>query len=250
MKHLHKTTWTLALCALGGLLGTVAQAQQDQAARMRTALASPQRPAEDKARDEARKPIEVVQFLGIEDGMTVVDVVAVGGWFTEVLSAAVGPTGKVYAQNPSFFTQREGFIESERERHERLGNVEPIHGDLPGSIAGQADAAVTALNLHDIYNGQGGEQAGVAFLQQIGQTLKPGGVLGVIDHVGIAGQDNAGFHRIQLQQARDALMKAGFTIEAESNLLANRADDHTKSIRDESLARHTDQFLIRARKAR
>jgi predicted methyltransferase len=250
MKHWHKTTLTLALCAFGGLLGTVAQAQQDQAARMRTALASPQRPAEDKARDAARKPIEVVQFLGIRDGMTVVDVIAAGGWFTEVLSAAVGPNGKVYAQNPQFFTQREGFTERERELHERLGNVEPVHGDLPGNIAGQADAAITALNMHDIYNGQGGEQAAVSFAQQVFGALKPGGVFGVIDHVGIAGQDNASFHRMQLQQARDVLTKAGFTIEAESSLLANPADDHTKSIRDASLERATDQFLIRARKPR
>jgi predicted methyltransferase len=50
------------------------------------------------------------------------------------------------------------------------------------------------------------------------------------------------------QQARDAITKAGFTIEAESNILANPTDDHTKGVRDPSLARHTDQFLFRVRK--
>ena len=68
---------------------------------METALLSPGRPAEDKERDAARKPIQTVQFLGIETGDTVIDVIAVGGWFTEVLSAAVGPSGKVLAQNPA-----------------------------------------------------------------------------------------------------------------------------------------------------
>ena len=238
-----------AVCVFGSAVGSIAHAQDEQVARMRTALASPDRPAEDKERDAVRKPIEVVQFLGIETGMTALDVIAVGGWFTEVLSAAVGPTGKVLSQNPMFFVQREGFAEREVERNERLGNVQAVHGDLPeAGIDGQADAAVTALNLHDIYNGQGGEAAAVAMLKGIYDALKPGGVLGLIDHTGIAGQDNAAFHRIQPAQARDALTKAGFTIEAESDILANPADDHAKGVRDPSIARHTDQFLIRARK--
>jgi predicted methyltransferase len=249
MKFSRQFSSTLALCLLGSVVGSLAQAQDEQQARMRTALASPERPADAKERDGVRKPIESVQFVGIKTGMTVIDVFAVGGWFTEVLSAAVGPTGKVFAQNPQFFVQREGFAERESELHERLGNVQPVHGDLPeAGINGQADAAVTALNLHDIYNGQGGEAGAIALLKGVYDALKPGGVLGLIDHTGIAGQDNAAFHRIQPQQARDALTKAGFTIEAESNILANPADDHTKGVRDPSVARHTDQFLIRARK--
>jgi predicted methyltransferase len=226
----------------------VAQAQDEQAARMKTALASPGRPQADKDRDAARKPIETIQFLGIKTGQTVIDVIAVGGWFTEVLSAAVGPTGKVYGQNPEFFTQREGFAAAEKARNDRLGNVTPVHGELAAAGVKGADAAITALNLHDIYNGPGGEAGAVAFVKGVFDALKPGGVFGVIDHVGIAGQDNAKFHRIQLQQAKDVLTKAGFKIEAESKILANPADDHTKGVRDPSVAGHTDQFLIRARK--
>ena len=251
MRLWRQTSYALALCMLGGALGSIAQAQDEQAARMRTALASPERPQEDKDRDGARKPIETIQFLGIKTGQTVLDVFAVGGWFTEVLSAAVGPTGKVYAQNPTFFTQRQGFTEAEGERHKRLGNVEAVHGDIPqAGLNGKIDAAITALNLHDVYNSPAGEPGAIALLKGIYDALKPGAVLSVIDHVGIAGQDNAAFHRIQLQQARDAITKAGFTIEAESNVLANPADDHTKGVRDPSVARHTDQFLIRARKPR
>lgn len=245
-KHLSSA---LAVCLIGSVAASIAHAQDEQVARMRAALASPDRPAEDKERDAVRKPIEVVQFLGIETGMTALDVIAAGGWFTEVLSAAVGPTGKVLSQNPGFFVQREGFVERETERNERLGNVQAVHGDLPeAGVDGQADAAITALNLHDIYNGQGGEAAAVAMLQGIYDALKPGGVIGVIDHTGIAGQDNESFHRLQPAQAREALGKAGFMVEAQSDILANRADDHTKSVRDPSVARRTDQFVIRARK--
>ena len=216
---------------------------------MRAALASPERSAENKARDEARKPIESVQFFGIETGDTVIEMVAAGGWFTEVLSAAVGPSGTVYASNPPFLVQPE----AEKALHDRLGNVEAVHVQLTeAGLTGKADAAVTALNLHDVYNGYndvpGGEAVAVGFLASVYAGLKPGGVLGVIDHVGIEGQDNKALHRMLPQQARDALIKAGFTIEAESEILANPADDHAKGVFDPTIRGTTDQFVIRARK--
>jgi len=229
-------------------VSSVANAQNEQVTRMKAALASPDRPAKDKDRDAARKPIETVQFAGIKTGQTVLEVIAVGGWFTEVLSAAVGPTGKVYAQNPTFFTGRPGFAEAEKAQDDRLKNVTPIHGDLPDpNLKGKADVALTAQNLHDIYNSQG-EDAAVALFKGVYEDLKPGGTFIVIDHVGIAGQDNKMFHRIQLSQAKEVLTKAGFKIDAESDLLKNPKDDHTKGVRDPSVQGHTDQFMIRAKK--
>jgi predicted methyltransferase len=247
----RKQLGPLVALAFAAVLAQHAQAQDEQVARMRAALAAPERPAENKARDAARKPIESVQFFGIKTGQTVVDMIAVGGWFTEVLSAAVGPTGKVYSQNPPFLVQ----ADAEKALLARLGNAEAVHVQLNETgLAGKVDAAVTAQNLHDIYNGLGGQPGGeapaVEFLKAIHAVLKPGGVLGVIDHVGIAGQDNAMLHRIQLQQARDAITKAGFTIEAESTMLANPADDHTKGVFDPAVRGKTDQFMIRARKPR
>lgn len=246
MRFANSIAWMSAAVVLCGAFGSSAYAQDEQVTRMRTALAAPARPAQDKERDAVRKPIETVQFLGIKTGQTVIDVIAAGGWFTEVLSAAVGPTGKVLAQNPDFFVQREGFVAAEKSRHDRLGNVQAVHGELAANNVRGADAAITALNLHDLYNGQNGEATAVAFAKGVFDALKPGGVFGVIDHVGIAGQNNAQFHRIQAAQAKDVLTKAGFVIEAESSILANPADDHTKGVRD--MAGHTDQLLIRARK--
>jgi predicted methyltransferase len=239
---------TLALC---GALLQAAQAQDEQTARMRAALASPERSAENKARDEARKPIETVQFLGIKTGDTAVDMIAEGGWFTEVLSAAVGPSGYVYSQNPPFIPESD----AEKAMLARLGNAKAVRVPLAqAGIVEKADAVVTAMNLHDIYNGfndqPAGEPAAVDFLKAIYAALKPGGVLGVIDHVGVAGQDNAKLHRMLPQQARDAITKAGFTIEAESTLLANPGDDHTKNVFDPAVRGHTDQFMFRARKPR
>lgn len=233
------------LCSLAP---PIAHAQDEQVARLRAALAAPDRPAENKARDAERKPLESVQFFGVKTGDTVVDLIAAGGWFTEVLSAAVGPSGKVYSTNPPFLVQQE----AETALHTRLGNVEAVHGALAQAGAENVDAIVTAMNLHDIYNGYndqpGGEAATVDFLKAVYAALKPGGVFGVIDHVGVAGQDNKALHRMLPQQARDTLTKAGFTIEAESTLLANPADDHTKGVFDPSVRGKTDQFVFRARK--
>ena len=253
MKNPTNVHWLLRLLLVlagVGTLAPIAHAQDEQVARMRTALAAPDRPTENKARDTDRKPIESVQFFGVETGDTVVDMIAAGGWFTEVLSAAVGPSGKVYSSNPPFLVQQD----AETALHKRLGNVVAVHGSLAEARAENVDAIVTAQNLHDIYNGYadqpGGEAAAVAFANGLFAALKPGGVLGVIDHVGIAGQDNKALHRMLPQQARDVLTKAGFTIEAESALLANSADDHTKGVFDPSVRGKTDQFMFRARKPR
>ncbi len=242
---------SLLAVALCGALIQVAHAQDEQTTRMRTALAAPERSAENKARDAERKPIESVQFFGIKTGDTAVDMIAVGGWFSEVLSAAVGPSGHVYSQNPPFIPASEPL----KALLKRLGNAEEVRVPLAqAGVVGKADAVVTAMNLHDIYNGfanqPAGEPAAVDLLKAIYAALKPGGVLGLIDHVGVAGQDNAKLHRMLPQQARDAITKAGFTIEAESKLLANPADDHTKMVFDPAIRGHTDQFMLRARKPR
>jgi predicted methyltransferase len=239
-----------ALVAFAGLT-QVAHAQDEQTTRMRAALASPERSAENKARDEGRKPIETVKFFGIKTGDTVVDMIAVGGWFTVVLSAAVGPTGHVYSQNPPFVPESD----AEKAQLKRLGNAEALRVTFAqAGLVNKVDAVVTAMNLHDIYNGfqdqPKGEPAAVELLKAIYSALKPGGTLGLIDHVGVEGQDNAKLHRMLPQQARDAITKAGFTIEAESKLLANSSDDHTKGVFDPAVRGHTDQFVIRARKPR
>jgi len=216
-------------------------------------LASEARSAEDRARDAGRKPAEVIAFLGIHPGDTVIDLIAAGGYYTEVLSLAVGPTGKVYAQNTPYVLQmREGANEkaiSARLAGGRLPNVERLDREIDalGLAPGSVDAALTSLNFHDIYNSRGPEAA-EAFLKAVHQVLKPGGVLGVIDHAGDAGADNESLHRIEVGVARLTAKAAGFEIEAESALLHNPADDHTKNVFDPAIRGRTDRFVLRLRK--
>ena len=240
-----------ALIALGvfavcSMLGPVAQAQ-DQRARLRAHMDAPDRPDADRERDRIRKPIEVMEFLGVQDGMTALDVIAAGGWYTGILSAAVGPAGHVYSQNPTFMVEREGFVQGETERHAQLGNVEPLHGDVAG-VDGRIDIAISNQNMHDIFGA--GEDGALALVTSIYNALKPGGVFGLMDHRGIAGQPNVELHRMEVESARDLLVQAGFDVEGQSSLLAHGADDHTKGSADESLNGVTDRFLLTARRPR
>jgi predicted methyltransferase len=217
------------------------------------ALASEQRSAEDRERDAGSRPAEVIDFLGIEPGMRVIDVIAAGGYYTEVLSIAVGPGGVVYAQNPDVVLKlRDGANDqalTARLAGGRLANVVRLDRELAdtGIAPGSLDAAITSLNFHDVYNGRGPEAA-TAFLVAIHGLLKPGGVLGVIDHAGNPGADNEALHRIEESLVDAAAAAAGFEIEARSDLLRNPADDRSKNVFDEAVRGRTDRFALRLRR--
>ncbi len=213
-------------------------------------LASNSRAAEDQARDAGRKPSRVIEFMGIKPGMRVLDVIAAGGYYTEVLSLAVGPDGHVVAQNPpGLLERRDGAAEkaiSARLADNRLPNVSRLNANLGEATAdaGTFDAAITALNFHDIYNRNGPEGA-LAALQAINSLLVSGGVFAIIDHVGVAGADNASLHRIEKSLAIETAKAAGFVVEGDANILANAADDHTQGVFAEGLRGNTDRFVLK-----
>ena len=209
-------------------------------------LQADSRPQTDKDRDDARKPRATMEALGVEEGWTVVDVSAGGGWFTRVISAAVGPEGKVLAQFGERALQNNNG-QTQRDLAAQLGNVEPVFTELSEVAPNSADAALTALNFHDAYNFRG-EEGAQAFLKAIYDVLKPGGVAAIIDHEGTEGLDNADLHRLPAATARAQLEKAGFEILQLSEALDNPADAHTLSVRDPSLERATDQFMFIVRK--
>jgi predicted methyltransferase len=244
---------TLAACASSQPGAPAAPAKGGGGGDLAAALASADRPAEDKARDADRKPAELMQFFGVKPGMSTVDIIALGGYVTEVLSVAVGPKGKVYAQNPPIALQlRDGMYAkqiTERLANNRLPNVVRVDSDLPASSQippGSVDVAITAMNYHDVRNRNADD--GVAFLKAIYTMLKPGGVLGVTDHVGNDGANNAQLHRIPKHFLIEDAKAAGFVVDGESDVLAHPADDHTKMVFDPTLRGKTDQFVVRLRK--
>ena len=216
-------------------------------------LAGDSRAEADRARDAGRKPADVIAFLGIGPGMDVIDVIAAGGYYTEVLSLAVGPDGHVAAQNPAYVLEmRDGANEkalSERLADDRLGNVSRLDKELADFSPddGPFDAAITALNFHDIYNNYGEEGAADA-MQVIYAALKPGAVFGIIDHQGIEGNDNKALHRALKADAIRIAEAAGFVMEAESGLLHMHNDDMTQMVFAEGIRGKTHRFLLKLRK--
>lgn len=216
-------------------------------------LANPDRPAEDRSRDASRKPAEVIAFLGIERGDRVLDLIAGGGYYTEVLSLAVGPEGSVSAQNPAAVLQlRDGANDkalSARLAGDRLPNVSRLDVEIADLSPddGLYDAAITALNLHDIYNNYG-EEAAIGAFRKVRSLLKPDGIFGVIDHDGEAGRDNKSLHRIPRETAVQIAESAGFVVEESSDILHQHGDDLTMSVFDESVRGRTHRFLLRLRK--
>src|SRR5215831_14163625 len=90
----------LVLCALSsGAAMKNESAKPWTASDLSKALASASRPQSDRDRDADRKPAQLLSFFGVAKGMTTMDVIGMEGYLTEVLSVAVGPSGKVYLQN-------------------------------------------------------------------------------------------------------------------------------------------------------
>jgi len=243
MKH---ALTIMAIVSITALLATTANdAKADLAEGFDEALAADERSEKNSNRDAARMPKEVLEFVGIEAGMTVLDVAAGAGWYTEVLSAAVGSQGHVISHNSFGYGPRND--ETVAAIAQRGGNITMLFAAYGRfRLDNEVDAAITGLNLHDFQN-RSAEEAQV-FLGGIFRALKPGGVLGLTDHEGSPGRDNATLHRIRLSTAIVALEDAGFLVEATADLLNNPHDDHTLIYSDESLGRNTDRILIRARK--
>ena len=103
---------------------------------MKAAVADSGRPAADTARDENRKPAEMLAFAGIRPGKVVVDMLPGGGYFTRIFAKAVEPGGRVYAY---FGTQYDARLKSQSKDPDNqfadlkrtYHNLGVIHGPLP-----------------------------------------------------------------------------------------------------------------------
>lgn len=249
------SSFTYSTAFLAMLLASACLGQDLDTRALEVALSGPDREVTDFARDDARKPVQVLEFLGVQAGMTVLDLYAAGGYYTFILSKAVGASGTVYAQNTErglrFVEDRQNISQGEAlnakiERGE-LRNVVQIVRPLReiGLAENSVDLVIVAQTLHDYYNPN--TERALEMLLQLKQLLKPGGVLGITDHVGVAGRDNRDLHRMEIQQAVDLAVQAGFEVEA-SEVLRVSTDDHSRSIFDPRLNRSTDRFLLKLTK--
>ncbi|MDG2176527.1 MAG: class I SAM-dependent methyltransferase [Gammaproteobacteria bacterium] len=201
-------------------------------------LQADSRPAADKARDGTRRPIQAINLLGIDEGMAIVDVQAGGGWYTRVLSAAVGSSGRVISNVGPRALERENG-QAARDMAAELGNVDISFDALDEIDASNADVAIAALEIH-----HANMESGVVYLQSMARVVKPGGKIIIIDHEGNPGADNSSVHRIAKQDVLTMAQAAGLELEMESDLLHTNADDHSQMVFSPLLGRNTDRFIL------
>ena len=204
-----------------------------------------------------RKPDAVLEFFAIGPGDTVLEMWAGGGYYTELLSHVVGDTGKVYAHANTPILNFAGEAHINRHADNRLPNTEILMAENNElSLAADTyDAATIILNYHDLYwssEQYGWERIDVpVFLAELFKGIKPGGMLGIVDHRAAPGspaETGNSLHRIDPAVVIAELEAAGFVLDGQSDVLANPEDDHTLNVFDPAIRGKTDRFVLRFRK--
>ena len=222
------------------------------------ALANPARPSSDRARDPLRRPDLVLEFFEIRPGMTVLDLFSGGGYYAEILSGVVGPEGEVLAHNNAAYIAYAAEELNGRFSDEHLSNVVRITAEADELELPEArfDAALAVLTWHDFYyvdpdnNWPPIDQ--VSLIETLCAALKPGAVLGVVDHVAADGSDpyvsGQTLHRIDPSRIKADLQGSCFQLEGEINVLRNASDDLGKPVFDPGVRGKTDRVVLKFRK--
>ena len=204
--------------------------------------------------DKTRKPAQVLHFFGVRPGMTVVDVFAGGGYYTELLSYAVGPKGHVIAHNnKAYLTYQEKTIKK-RFTANRLPNVTSVIAEANELVlaANSADIVFLALAYHDIYyRPKSSEWPPIDrddFLSRIYSFLKPGGILAIIDHRAEPGSPTSTghtLHRIDPIIVIKELSNLGFKLVASADFLENPDDDLSQHMYAQKIRGKTSRFILK-----
>ena len=216
-------------------------------AHVRRAIESPERTAEQRARDYYRKPAEILTLSGIEEGDRIVEIASFGQYFTTMLLAAIGPSGHVDMYDLPYIERFGGPASREfDEKHANAVYHQESYNDV--TLPQGVDSVWNVLYYHDLQP-QGVDTA--AFNRKIFNALKPGGIYLVIDHKaedGSGWRDAGTIHRMGVETIKQEVLAAGFELALESNLLANPADDRTKMVFEPGTRGTTDQAFFIFRK--
>ena len=249
MRHLILATGlvaSLTLAACGGSETTPpdpvaatpppAETPPQATSPIEAAVTSDLRPAADKLRDASRHPVETLEFFEIAPGDTVMEIWPGGGWYTRILAPLVKEDGQYIAA--VFDRDANDFFARSVANFEQtfLANPE-IWGDMTLTIfkaetgadfpQGTVDTVVTFRNTHNwIMNG-----FGEAAFENIYAALKPGGILGVVQHRAPSGEPQDPEARtgyVHEDFVKELAREAGFEFVASSEINANPKDtaDH------------------------
>jgi predicted methyltransferase len=245
-------------CVLFALsLPLTASAAAPPARSLSAAVAAPGRSSDNVKLDESRKPAEVLKFLGLRPSMSVIDLFGGNKYWAEIIAPAVGPKGRVLVWEPAQFYDadtKKAFAQfTAKNPNVRIVSTPFEAISLPKN---SADFVMLNLNYHDTY--WVSEKYGVprmdpnAFLKAVYAAMKPGAVIGVIDHVANPSKDTRAtvdkLHRIDPKVVKADFKRAGFMLVGESKLLANPADDHSLLVFDPKIKGKTDRFIFKFKK--
>jgi predicted methyltransferase len=242
-------------------------------------VASPDRAAADRNNDLRRKPADLLAFIGVRPGMTALDVSAARGYTSELLARAVGPTGKVYAQNvprdssrlppaqpegmsappmappatpntpaPAAAAPMPGAAPTLAERARAMPTIVPVQrvfeDPAPPEVAnGGLDLVTLMFNYHDLGHMRVDRDR---MNRAIFQALKPGGLYVIADHSGRPGTgiSEAGtLHRVEEAFVKREVGAAGFRLAAEGMFLRNPGDPRDRNTPVPAMPK--DEFVLK-----
>ena len=181
-----------------------------------------------------------------------------GGYYTEIMARAVGPKGYVMALEPPQFVKTDKAKAAWDALIERDKNV-GLMLMSPQNVALAPDSYAFVL-MHLVYHDAYWESAKydfkrmdpATFLKVVFSATKPGGIVGVVDHVGQPADDTRAtvdkLHRMDPAVIKADFLAAGFVFEGESAVLANPADDHKTLVFDPAIRGKTDRVVYKFRR--
>jgi predicted methyltransferase len=233
---------------LGAVLAFTATINTVSAEPINPALAAviEQRSDEDKARDSARHPGETLAFFAVEPGMTVAEALPGGGWYTRILANYLGSDGTLYGVNypdslwPMFGFATKDWVREKIAESSKFPGLVASYTDngisasgfsfntVPSSVLGKVDRVLMIRALHNLnrFNAHTGVRSQA--LAATHAMLKPGGLVGVVQHRAPADADPAGVDGSRGYLKQDDVIaifaEAGFEFVASSEINANPKD--------------------------
>ncbi|MEK7258566.1 MAG: methyltransferase [Pseudomonadota bacterium] len=206
----------------------------DDLQRLREISEGAHRSADNIARNAARHPVETLDFFGLKSGMTVIEILPGGGWYSEILAPFLKGNGTYYAAHFSPNSQLSYQPPMLQQFRDRVAGNPEIYGETiithlypPSETAiappGSADLALTFRNVHN-WVMAGTQKAHFAAFYT---ALKPGGILGVSEHRAPAGSSmefmqTTGY--VSEEYVTQLATEAGFEFVASSEINANPLD--------------------------
>lgn len=257
-KHAAKFTFALLAAAL---LANGAGAQPEPvlssaAAQdaIRTAIASDMRPAEDKARDAERKPLDVLAFFRLEPDMRVIEILPFGGWFTKIIGPVVRDAGKLYTVQPDLGEYSDALEPTLQlpgmDRVEKLdwngapGGRSPWVGSGTWNVE-PVDLVVTFRNYHNF-----GYDDRMKINRSTFDALKPGGLYGIVDHTRRHNEPDSreNGRRVDPVLVIKEVQDAGFEFVDYGSFLRSAEDELIYEVGNPEVTGKTDRFALLFRK--